>query len=223
MILLNGSINAPSLHFPSEYALALPNCVLEGKKAPLALLLHDLGKGREQWIHSVRLEALVEEYQIALLMPEGRRSCFLNMPMGPCWSRFLKDDLIPGVQGQLCLSDAPVSLIGLGSGALGTLQLAADTGFFCAAIEPDYTSPFSWQKDLWPKEREWAAVFEGQTQQWAKERFAALHGIIAGEAEAVNGFASAFGLEGWNTLPVPGADLEQKLRLVLRACAAGTP
>ena len=184
----------------------------------MVLLLHGLGRGREEWIHSVRLEMLTEEYGLALVLPEGRRSCFLDMREGPCWNTYLREDLIPALRQQLCLSDAPPAVIGLDSGALGALQLAAKAGLFCAAIDPDPVSPFVCQPSRWPLETEWAGVFEGGEADWTKERFAGVRGVVIGEPQLAKDFRNAFGLESWEECPVQDADLEQKQRLALAAC-----
>lgn len=217
MIFLQGWAHSPSLHFPAEYDLALPRRALTGGRPQMVLLLHGLGSGREEWIHSVRLETLTEEYGLALVLPEGRRSCFLDMREGPCWNAYLREDLIPALRRQLCLSDAPPAVIGLDSGALGALQLASNAGLFCAAIDPDSKSPFVRQPSRWPLETEWAGVFEGGEADWRKENFADVRGVVVGEPQLAKDFRNAFGLESWEERPAPGADLEQKLRLALTA------
>lgn len=217
MILLHGHTDAPSLHFPADYVLALPDTAAEGCRPPLALLLHDLGKSSEQWLYSVRPEYVVDSTGTALLIPEGRRSCFLNMAMGPAWGDYLQKDLLPAVKKQVCLSAAPPVVIGKGSGALGALQFATAMECFCALLDPDTVSPFIWDSAVWPKGKEWAGVFAGLQEHWKPACFARVQGTLIGEDEAIDRAVSVFGLGSWSRHPAAGLTLEEKLLLALRA------
>ena len=94
MLTVHGWQRAKTLGFPVRYDLALPDAALEGARVPVTLLLHDLGQGLTQWRDQARLARLVEGFQVALLMPEGRRSCFVDMAHGPQWNAFLRRELL---------------------------------------------------------------------------------------------------------------------------------
>ncbi len=214
MLLMNGSIlHSDVLHFPEQYAVALPRKAVDGARVPLALVLHDLGAGREDVLHNVRLERLVEETQTALVLPEGRRSCFLDMAHGPRWSAFLKDELLPVLHAQMGLDTSDPLAAGIGAGALGALRLAADGGMRAALIDPVLEDAFGWNKARWPKQAEWLSVFEDRQEEWKPEALRAARGLLVGSAETLDGCMPR--LSGDWARATQDGDLESKLLTAL--------
>ena len=158
MMMLDSWMNSKILHFPVKYNVYLPDATAEGEAFPLALLLHDLGHGREQFMFQARLEKLVEHYQVGLVVPEGRRSCFLNMAHGPQWADWLGAELIPWLQQTVCVGEC-VGVIGVGSGGLGALSLVQ---LHAVLIDPDLQASKKWDPQRWPHKKEWLGVFEGK-------------------------------------------------------------
>lgn len=220
MLMMEGWMPSSTLHFPVRYTLALPAPTASGERVPAVFLLHDLTQGADVWRDHARLAMLVEKHRLALVMPEGRRSCFLDMAYGPCWNMWLREEL-PAVLGtQLCLDTARAGFVGVGTGALGVMQLAAEdrqARFACVAIDPDVLSPFGRTQNLWPNEHEWTGVFFDKQEMWRPERFAGTRGALMGSTAARA--AQRYGLHDWTRLETRRGGLEAKLDGAIEYCA----
>ncbi len=98
MIVVDGRARTNYLKFPNAYTLLLPERAGKGERMPFVLCLHDLGQDRWQCLREMDAQELVERLGIALVLPDGRYSCFLNMAHGPRWNDYLGQEL----PAQLC-------------------------------------------------------------------------------------------------------------------------
>lgn len=169
MLILNGQQGGTSLGIPLHYMLVLPKEALLGNSYPLILCLHDLGQSSEVLLHQLSLALLSDEAHAAILIPDGRRSCFVDMAHGPCWATALGNDVLSRLQAIFHIRTECAGVIGIGTGALGAIQIAKKTErtrFVCAMVDPAMETPFIWDDKLWPSRQEWLGVFDGKQEEW---------------------------------------------------------
>lgn len=138
MIWIQGDTRPRHLGFPMHYGLALPDAVCQGRVFPAVLCLHGAGAGGGYFLKEARLEALVERYQLALILPDGRLSCFVDMTHGPAWGKALAEGLLSDVRLAFAIRSDRCGALGVGTGAFGAVHLSA--GYqqhvaACAAID----------------------------------------------------------------------------------------
>lgn len=167
MLILRGRQSGTRLGIPLHYALVLPEEALSGERYPLILCLHDLGQSGETLLP--RLSGLADELHVGILLPDGRRSCFADMAHGPCWATALATDVLGRLQVSLRILLDRAGVIGIGTGALGAMQLAKRARaarFVCATVNPALDTPFAWDEKRWPSQGEWLGVFDGQQAEF---------------------------------------------------------
>ena len=218
MLMMDGWMRSSVLHLPVQYTVALPQKALRGERAPLILLLHDLGEGRDQWRDTVRLAMLVEKHQLALVMPDGRRSCFQDMAHGPQWNTWLTSELPDCLGSTLCVNGVQVGAVGIGIGALGAFRFAAERKTdACAAIDPSADTVLAWHADEWPHQREWEGVF-GSGDKWDREKMAQTHGLMLGQADKLAQCVRTLGVTPWRQDAREQTELEAQLDYALAYC-----
>lgn len=167
MLILRGRQSGTCLGIPLHYTLTLPGEALSGERYPLILCLHDLGQSGETLLP--RVSGLADELHVGILLPDGRRSCFADMAHGPCWATALATDVLSRLQASLRILPERAGVIGIGTGALGAMQLARRAKaarFVCAAVNPALDTPFAWDEKRWPNHGEWLGVFEGRQAEF---------------------------------------------------------
>ena len=214
MLLIEGRCDSRILRFPCNYDVLLPNAALTGARCPSALWLHDLGEDRHALFHEAAPGRLVDELSLALILPEGRRSCFLNMAHGPRWHDFLALELIPLIGETLTVDGGKTGVIGKRAGALGALALAK-RGLPCALIRPETYDVDGWDCRRWPIEGEWKGVFEGQADQWRSGQWQGAKGLLL-DGDAAE---ERFGLSHWQR-SAAAVDPAEALREAMRFIAA---
>ena len=213
MLVIDAKARAQCLNFPNAHTVLLHDEALEGKCAPLVLCLHDLGYDREEFKSQARLAVLTERYAVALTMPDGRRSCFLNMAHGPRWNDYLSRDLLPLLCRTFPVNGDRVGVIGLGTGALGALQLARQ-GLPCVLIEPEVGDAVEYHSSRWPSETEWRGVFEGRGADWQPQLWKDVTGAMVGGEASLAHTAVQLGLHHWAKIDL-AIDLEAQLNAAL--------
>ena len=213
MLLIEGRYDARTLHFPCNYDVLLPDAALNGARCPAALWLHDLGEDRHTLLHEAAPGRLVDELGLALILPEGRRSCFLNMAHGPRWHDFLALELIPLMSVTFPVDREKTGVIGKGAGALGALALAK-RGLPCTLIRPEVCDADGWDRQRWPHEGEWKGVFEGQADAWQSGQWQSAKGLLLDGGAA----AARFDLSHWQRGEA-GSDPAEALREAMRFIA----
>lgn len=214
MIFLDGGGRTRTMRFPTSYTLLLPQHMPAGEKIPLVLCLHALGEDRMPLVHAACAENLPDRLGMALVIPDGRRSCFLNMSHGPAWNTWLKDELLPNLRTTFHCRAAGV--VGVDAGALGALALARE-GLPCALISPCTSDAAAWHADRWPRHAEWLGVFEGQENAWQPGAWEHVPGLLLGDCAQTS---AQLGLEHWQRGEASdrlGTNLVQALEF-LRQC-----
>jgi len=128
MIVMQCGAHLPKLGIASGFQVVLPDsaCV-SGERMPLVVCLHEDAQDGEHMLHTLCLNALVEECRVALLLPDGQNSCFLDMVHGPHWETYLMEDLIPFAQRTFPLGNR-LYLLGMGTGGWAAARLAGRYG-----------------------------------------------------------------------------------------------
>lgn len=162
MIWIQGDTRPRHLGFPMHYGVVLPDAACHGQDFPAVLCLHDMGEDGSAFLKKARMEALVERYGLALILPDGRFSCFMDMAHGPAWGRALAQGLLPTIQTTFAVRTGRYGVLGVGTGAFGAVHLAASDQqcmAACAAIDlpMDLLNRYA-QGELTPA-GEWPAVF----------------------------------------------------------------
>lgn len=210
MIQLEGIVGRSCmLNFACAYTVLLPEQLVPGERIPLVIALHDVGTGRQGLVQVLGASGLVDAYRVAVALPEGRLSCFLNMAHGPRWQAYIREELLPRITAAMPCDASRVYALGVGAGALGALALARD-GLPCALVDPVVDDPFGYQASRWPAEEAWLAVFEGQEAQWQPGLWANIHGMMTGTASALHTAAAKLGLAHWQA-EASAAPLADKL------------
>lgn len=199
MIVLDARARTECLGFPNAYTLLLPERAVKGKRFPLILCLHDLGQDRWQCMRKANPEEFVEKSGVAVILPDGRRSCFLNMAHGPRWN----DYLLQGLIGQACdtfpLEKGRVGVIGTGTGALGALMLAR-RGVSCALVEPEIRDVTDRDEMRWPREEEWRGVLEERREDWQASHWKKIQGTMTGNKIALDRTETILELFHWKKI-----------------------
>lgn len=217
MLMLDGKEHRSGLGFPCHYTVVLPERAVRGEASPLILCLHDLGESRETLLYEMGLGVLADELGVALLIPDGRRSCFLDMAHGPAWATFFAGEQVRRMQHDFRLRIDRMGVAGIGAGALGALQICRLTGatqFVCAAVDPAFEMVDRCDEAQWPRAQEWMGVFDNCADRWTPECFRGTEGCLIGAEDRVSGCAARFGLCGWEQQALAGTREEQWRRAV---------
>lgn len=200
MILLEGTRRSQTLNFPNAYTVLLPDAPRAGERFPLVLCLHDLGEDRQSMAYAIHSATLPGQMRTALVIPDGRRSCFLDMAHGPRWNAYLERELLPALCASMPCDSSRLSVLGLGAGALGALALAR-RGLPCVLIDPCTQDPLARNAMRWPCEAEWLSLFEGREAQWQPGPWDEGDGLLLGNPQALTAAAAQLGLRRWRAEP----------------------
>lgn len=199
MIVVDARVHAKYLNFPNAYTLLLPGGMADRKRFPLVLCLHDLGMDRWQCMRQGNLEELAEKLEVALVFPDGRRSCFLNMAHGPRWNDYLLRELFVQLSHTFPIESGSAGVIGAGTGALGALALARQR-IPCVLVEPEIRDIECRDCLRWPQESEWKGVFEGREGDWKPSYWQDIYGVAVGSGAAVNRTEKLLELFHWEKI-----------------------
>jgi len=199
MIVVDGRSGTKYLKFPNAYTLLLPESMGKGERLPLILCLHDLGWDRWRCMREMCAESLVESLGIALVLPDGRRSCFLNMAHGPRWNDYLAQELFVRLCRTFPLESKRTGVLGVGAGALGALELAK-RGIPCALAEPGISDALTCGSRYWPNKAQWCGALKGREADWQPSRWQAVQGVMAGSKKALDDAERTLGLSHWKKL-----------------------
>lgn len=138
MIVLTGHAHLRALGMTTGFLVALPDSACAGgPRIPYALCLHDYGQNGERLLQTMNCATLVDERNVALLLPDGQNGCFLDMAHGPKWETYLMQGLLPFAERTFPLQKTP-KVFGLGTGGWAAARLAASyPERFAAALAAD--------------------------------------------------------------------------------------
>ncbi len=125
MIVITCRSHLKQLGIANTFRLALPDAALEtGERLPYVVCLHGWGQSGERLLNEACFSAVVDERRMALLLPNGQNSCFMNMAHGPNWETYLLDGLMPFAERTFPLRGKP-RLLGVDTGGWAAARLAA--------------------------------------------------------------------------------------------------
>jgi pimeloyl-ACP methyl ester carboxylesterase len=138
MIVITCRVHLKQLGIANTFRLVLPDAALEiGERLPYVVCLHGYGQSGERLLNEACFGAVVDERRVALLLPNGQNSCFMNMAHGPNWETYLLDGLMPFAERTFPLCGKP-RLLGVGTGGWAASRLiAAYPDRFTASIAVD--------------------------------------------------------------------------------------
>jgi putative tributyrin esterase len=87
-------------------------------------LLHGIGGDQTDWLYGSTIAAQAEAARIAVIMPAGENSFYVDAPGGANYSRFIGDELVTATRGIFNLSDRreDTFIAGLSMGGYGALH-----------------------------------------------------------------------------------------------------
>lgn len=96
----------------------------EEQKYPTLYLLHGIYGDHTDWISNTRIMSYVSKYKIAVVMPSGENSFYINNPFnGAKYQNFIQEELLEVTRNGFPLSRKPYDtyLAGLSMGGFGAL------------------------------------------------------------------------------------------------------
>lgn len=147
------TLESPALGREMKYALYLPGTEATAKPLPVLYLLHGLGGNERDWQSLGRIEDMADRLiaekavpPLAIVMPDGGNSWYVNSAAHGRYEDAILEDLVPGVETRHSIGGRAAirAVAGLSMGGYGALRLAfrnpskfAMTGSLSAAIFPD--------------------------------------------------------------------------------------
>lgn len=138
MALFQGNIFPKTLGYQTQVYVSLPN---DGhrysKPGPerTLILLHGVSDNASGWVRYGLADEMAEKYNIAVVMPEGLKSFWLDMKYGGQYTQYLTGEL-PQLMGEMFRVPADAGhlmIAGLSMGGYGSLHAAmTDPEAFCA-------------------------------------------------------------------------------------------
>lgn len=130
MAWMHVQVSSEEIRMPASIEVLLPQNAVEqlmpGEKLPVLYLLHDWTGDHSEWMRKTALETFQEEIPMAIVMPSGNASGFVNLKYGKSYQNYIRDEL-----PQICENLFPISwkkekkyLAGVGMGGYGTLNIA---------------------------------------------------------------------------------------------------
>lgn len=133
MAWIEGRNQFPVLRNTGRFSLLLPD---DGRVTglPVLWLLPIAGGMHSDWVRYTAIERWARSLRLAVVMPEGLRSDFVDMAHGMAWWQYLSQELPAYLRRTFGLDPAPAdqAAFGAGMGALGALKLGLRTERFCA-------------------------------------------------------------------------------------------
>lgn len=228
MICIQGQARPQFLGFPSSFLVMLPDAASLGRAFPAVLCLHDVGRD-SSWFHlNARMEAMVEKHRLALILPDGRNSCFADMEQGPSWGKALAEGLMPLVRNTFPMKDGEAGILGVGTGGWAAARLSAQRPRLftaCATVDmtPYLAEQYACGELTGPGE--WAAIF-GEPEKMSVQDASLIHWInpnapaccLIGDAPDVRRFyddLSRKGAKPHRAALDTDADFEEKMEAAL--------
>jgi len=129
---------------------------------PVFYLLHGLSDDHTAWTRQTNIERYAEGYPFIIVMPEGGRSYYTDVPRGEAYETALVRDLIPYIDGtfQTDARRAARVIGGLSMGGYGALKLAlGHPDLFCSAVSHSCSRALTWTHEPFPPEPKFTRVF----------------------------------------------------------------
>lgn len=87
-------------------------------------LLHGWDGNHEDWLHNTRVAELAIKYHVAIIMPDGQNSFYVNQPNGDHFGKFIGEEFVHETRRLFHLSDKreDTTIGGLSMGGYGALR-----------------------------------------------------------------------------------------------------
>lgn len=117
-----GISTSVSLYIPENRTAA----DARGGKYPVLWMLHGGGGNHHAFLFGSLITSYAEQYGIALIMPDGQNSSWVDMTYGPKWETYLTDSLREFVFANFPISDAVEDnfIAGVSMGGYGAIHTA---------------------------------------------------------------------------------------------------
>ncbi len=129
-MLIQVRVQLPHLRIASRCTVTLPSFDSCVETLPVLWLLPEEGTLASSWMRKADMEAVSEEYGIAVVMPEGLHSDWEDMVRGLDWYSYLTKDLTAHFHDTFGITLDPERsfIFGTGSGGLGAVRTALKKG-----------------------------------------------------------------------------------------------
>ncbi len=130
MAWMHVQISSDEIRMPTSIEVLLPQAAVEKlsqeEKLPVLYLLHDKTGDHSQWLKKAALETYQEEVPIAIVMPSGNASYFVNLKYGKSYQNYIRNELPLICERLFPVSDKKEEkfLAGVGMGGYGALNIA---------------------------------------------------------------------------------------------------
>lgn len=135
MAILTGSFQSKELFRKVSFTAIIPTTTRSiyepddtesGSDQPLKTLylLHGWDGNHEDWLHNTRIAELAIKYHVAIIMPDGQNSFYVNQPNGDHFGKFIGEEFVHETRRLFHLSDKreDTTIGGLSMGGYGALR-----------------------------------------------------------------------------------------------------
>lgn len=122
------SLYSKTLEMNTSLVMVTPRGDRPAHNSPprLLVLLHGLTGNYLQWGMRVDMQAMADQFNLAVAMPDGQRSFWLDQAYGLPWGRWVGKELPARLDQMLRLSPAKPIIGGLSMGGYGAVRAAFD-------------------------------------------------------------------------------------------------
>jgi len=125
MALFEGSVYSEALQMRTRLTVYLPvdnNPDMEGQKT--LYLLHGLMDGCDSWLFNTNICRYAQEKNMAVIMPEGHRGFYSNIPLGGSYFTYIHEELPALCKKMFCINSSPerTMIAGNSMGGYGALK-----------------------------------------------------------------------------------------------------
>lgn len=136
MAILTGSFQSKELFRKVSFTAVIPtttrsiyepeNAESDNKDEPLKTLylLHGWDGNHEDWLHNTRIAELAIKHHVAIIMPDGQNSFYVDQPNGDHFGKFIGEEFVHETRRLFHLSDKreDTTIGGLSMGGYGALR-----------------------------------------------------------------------------------------------------
>lgn len=124
MTSVNAVFFSTSLMRKVAYSAIIPTNNLKNKKLKTLYLLHGWNGNQYDWLHLGNIEQLAEEFKVAVVLPSGENSFYVNHPNGNQYGKFIGQELVEETRRLFPLSKKREDtwIAGLSMGGYGALR-----------------------------------------------------------------------------------------------------
>ncbi len=126
MVRLEMSFKADSLGMHTQVVALLPDGLKPGERIPSLTLLHGLSDDHTMWSRRTSVERYASAYRMAVVMPNGHRSFYTDLPSGEKFFTYITEELPERMRGLFPISGRreDTFIAGLSMGGYGAFKAA---------------------------------------------------------------------------------------------------